>query len=73
MNFLGMDIVWSPTIEPGQMMVRSGNIIYGWDLAKDGGDTCVTARVLPNGDLEIIDVTHGQDPAAAPCASPEKK
>lgn len=54
-KILGMEILSSPALEPGQMLVRSGDLLYGWDLAK-GSDTCVTARIHPDGTLEIIDV-----------------
>ena len=60
MKLFGMEVITSPALEPGQMLVRSGSIIYGWDLA-DGVDTCVTARMLPDGRLEIIDVTQASE------------
>ncbi len=50
----------SAALGPGQMLVASGSRIYGWDLAKDGGDCCVVAEVQPDGSLKIIEVTHSQ-------------
>lgn len=60
MKIAGIDInlIESGALGEGQMLAYSGGYIYGWDLAKDGGDTCVTARMLPDGRLEIVEVTH---------------
>lgn len=54
MKFLGMELIVSPAVEPGCMLVRSGDLLYGWDLAK-GTDTCVMARINKDGSLTVID------------------
>ena len=53
MKFLGIEIIASPAVEPGQMLVRSGKLLYGWDMAA-GGDTCVVAEIQPDGSLKVI-------------------